>query len=148
MKKICVIDGMGGGIGSEIISHLNKKLAKQKTPGSPGIPGTELVILALGTNAGATERMIAAGASRGASGENAIKINTAGADFIIGPIGIAFPNALMGEITPTIAESISLSPAIKILIPVTQTHYIIPGLEDKPLAEFIEQGIEKILDVL
>lgn len=132
MKTVCVIDGMGGGIGAEIIAHLRRKFQD------------EITILALGTNAGATERMLSAKASRGATGENAIKINAPAADFIIGPLGIAFPNALMGEITPAMAESISLSRGIKILIPVAQSHYYIPGLEERPLGELIALGIERI----
>ncbi|MEW5719276.1 MAG: DUF3842 family protein, partial [Chloroflexota bacterium] len=57
---IAVIDGMGGGIGVQIVALLRQEL-----------PDVE--ILALGANAVATDRMIQAKASRGASGENAIR---------------------------------------------------------------------------
>jgi predicted transcriptional regulator len=55
MKRICVIDGQGGGIGSAIIKRL-KGLLKETVE-----------IVALGTNAIATAQMLKAKANRGAS---------------------------------------------------------------------------------
>ena len=124
--KIAVIDGMGGGIGAEIVAQLRKKL------------DGNVSVIALGTNASATERMMQAKASKGATGENAIVISIRNADFIIGPIGIAFPNSIMGEITPRIAEAVSLAPGKKILIPVLQPHYDIIGVGNYSLNEFID----------
>ena len=63
MKRICVIDGQGGGIGSAIIKRL--KDAFEET----------IEVVALGTNAIATTQMLKARANRGASGENAIVQN-------------------------------------------------------------------------
>jgi NAD(P)-dependent dehydrogenase (short-subunit alcohol dehydrogenase family) len=60
VKRICVIDGQGGGIGAAIIKTLKKKY------------GETVEILALGTNAIATSQMLKAGANRGATGENPI----------------------------------------------------------------------------
>ncbi len=122
---VAVIDGMGGGIGAEIINLIKKEIKEG------------LTIMALGTNASATERMMQAKPNRGATGENAIRISVRDADYIIGPIGIAFPNSMMGEITPAMAEAVSLSHARKILLPVMQSHYIIPGLEERPLNELM-----------
>ena len=53
-KKICVIDGQGGGIGSAIIKKLKVAF------------GESVEILALGTNAIATAQMLKAQANRGA----------------------------------------------------------------------------------
>ncbi len=133
---VAVIDGMGGGIGAEIINQIKKDIKDNVT------------VIALGTNASATERMMQAKATRGASGENAIRISVREADFIIGPIGIAFPNAMMGEITPAIAEIISLSTAKKILIPINQPHYIIPGIEERSLNDSINLAIKYIKKIL
>ena len=60
MKRIGVIDGQGGGIGSTIIKRLRN--AFEET----------IEIVALGTNAIATTQMLKARANRGASGENAM----------------------------------------------------------------------------
>ena len=136
MMIVAVIDGMGGGIGAEIVNQIRKDIPD------------DIVILALGTNASATERMMQAKANRGATGENAIRISVRDADFIIGPIGIAFPNAMMGEITPAIAETVSLASAKKILIPVNQLHYIIPGIESRPLNDFISLAVRYIKERL
>ena len=53
MKKICVIDGQGGGIGSAIIKKMKDTF------------GESIEIIALGTNAIATAQMIKARANRG-----------------------------------------------------------------------------------
>ena len=71
-KKICVIDGQGGGIGATLIKHIQSRY-----------PG-EMEILALGTNAIATAQMMKAGANRGASGENAIVRTVSRSDLIVG----------------------------------------------------------------
>ncbi|MDR1894576.1 MAG: DUF3842 family protein [Spirochaetales bacterium] len=136
MKTLCVIDGMGGGIGAEIITRLRRELPE------------DLRIIALGANAAATERMIQARAHQGATGENAILLNVRQADFILGPLGIAFPNALMGEITPAMAESLSLAPGVKILIPVPQPHYHLVGLREEPLGELIAQAVDRLKSLL
>lgn len=77
MKRICVIDGQGGGIGAEIIKALKKKY------------GETIEILALGTNAVATSQMLKAGANRGATGENPVVRNVALVDLILGTVAIA-----------------------------------------------------------
>jgi uncharacterized protein DUF3842 len=102
MKKICVIDGQGGGIGSTIIKKLKELF--QET----------IEIIALGTNAIATAQMLKARANRGASGENAIVQTVKTVDIIIGPVGIIIANAMMGEVTPKIAKAVATSPAKKI----------------------------------
>jgi len=107
MKRICVIDGQGGGIGSAIIKRLQD--AFEET----------IEIVALGTNAIATTQMLKARANRGASGENAIVQTVKTVDIIVGPIGIIMAHAMMGEVTPKIAEAIAGSQAKKILIPLS-----------------------------
>lgn len=125
---IAVIDGMGGGIGVQIVTQVRQEL-----------PDTE--ILALGANAVATDRMIQAKATRGASGENAIRVSVGLADFIIAPIGVIVPNSMLGEITPAIAEAVSGARGRKLLLPVNQAHFEIIGIENKPLAKQISAAI-------
>ncbi|NNK83982.1 MAG: DUF3842 family protein [Desulfobacterales bacterium] len=130
MKKICVIDGQGGGIGSTIIKKLKELL--QET----------VEIIALGTNAIATAQMLKSMANRGASGENAIVQTVKTVDIIIGPVGIIIVNAMMGEVTPKIAAAVADSPAKKILIPLTQENIEIVGISSVPLPHIIEDLIE------
>ncbi|MBC2695356.1 MAG: DUF3842 family protein [Desulfobacteraceae bacterium] len=133
MKRICVIDGQGGGIGSTIIKKLKEYV------------GEKVEIIALGANAIATSQMLKARANRGASGENAIVHTIQSVDVIIGPIGIILANAMMGEITPKIAEAVASSPAKKLLIPLTQENVEIVGLSSIPLPRFIELLIQENL---
>ena len=133
MKRICVIDGQGGGIGSAIIKKLKECFDET------------VEIIALGANAIATSQMLKARANRGASGENAIVHTIKSVDVIIGPIGIILANAMMGEITPKIAEAVASSPAKKLLIPLTQENLEIIGLSSIPLPRFIESLIQENL---
>jgi hypothetical protein len=129
---IAVIDGMGGGLGVQLVIQLKAQLM------------SKVEIIALGTNALATNSMVKAGAHRGATGENAIAVSVKGSDIVVGPIGIVIPNALMGEITPRIAAAIAGTDARKILIPVNQNHFEIAGLDSKPMAFWIKEAVSRI----
>jgi hypothetical protein len=135
MKRIVVIDGMGGGIGAGLIEKL-----KQVSNGAE--------IIALGANGVAAERMVKAGAARGASGENAIKVSVAEADFILGPIGIVIGNSMMGEISPAVAEAILAARGERILLPLQNEHFILAGLENQPLSRAIEKAAELLRERL
>jgi hypothetical protein len=130
--KIVIIDGMGGGIGAQIIAQLRQEIQHRAE------------IIALGTNATATDRMVRAGADRGASGENAIRVSAQPADIIIGPIGIVIPDSMMGELTSIMAQAVFASKAEKFLIPIVQQHFTIVGYESKPLGSLISQTIQII----
>ena len=130
--KIAVIDGMGGGIGVQIVTQLRQELP------------LDTEIIALGANAVATDRMMQAKASRGASGENAIRVSINQADVILAPIGVMIPNSMMGEITPGIAEAIAGAPGRKLLLPVNQPHFEIVGVEWKALTKQIAAAIDLI----
>jgi hypothetical protein len=133
---VAVIDGMGGGIGAQIVTQLRQELP------------LDVEILALGTNAVATDRMMKARASRGASGENAIRVSIGQADFILAPIGVVVPNSLMGEVTPAIAEAIAGAPGRKLLLPINQPHFQIVGIEWKALTKQISAAIQVIRQAL
>ncbi|MFO7752402.1 MAG: DUF3842 family protein [Desulfobacteraceae bacterium] len=129
-KIICVIDGQGGGIGATIIKKLKDAF------------GETIEILALGTNAIATAQMLKARSNRGASGTNAIVQTVRGADLIIGPVAIIMPNSMMGELTPQMAEAIAVSPARKLLLPLTQENLEIVGQVHTPLPQLVDELIE------
>ncbi len=66
-------------------------------------------------------------------------------DVIIGPIGIIMAHAMLGEVTPAMAEAVSRSPAKKILLPLSQENIEIAGIEDVPLPRLIEALINQNL---
>jgi hypothetical protein len=144
MKRIMIIDGLGGGIGVQLIERLMEGL--NKTDNKADKNSAE--IIALGTNAVATERMLKAGAQRGATGENALRVSAARADIIAGPIGIVIPDAMMGEITADIARAVLASPAHRVLLHLQNEHFILAGLEQLPLTKIIDKAIDQILALL
>jgi hypothetical protein len=132
MLKIIVIDGQGGGIGSLIVKRLRDEF------------GDIIEILALGTNATATSAMMKSRADKGATGENAIVLNADRADILIGPLSIMLPNAMLGELTPKMAEAIVLSKAKKFLLPLNQEGVNVIGIEKEPLPHLIEKIVEVV----
>ena len=133
MKKFCVIDGQGGGIGAALIKHLKE------------IYGEHVELIALGTNAIATAQMLKAGANRGASGENAIVQTVRTADLIVGPIAITWANAMLGEVTSGMAAAITSSPAPKVLLPLTQESVVLVGVVLEPLPHLIQRMVKEII---
>jgi hypothetical protein len=133
MKRIGVMDGQGGGIGSAIIKKLKEAF------------GESVEIIALGTNAIATAQMLKARANRGASGENAIVRTASSLDVILGPLGIVLAHAMMGEVTPRMAEAVSASPARKLLLPLSQENVAIAGVTAGPLPHLVDELIERYL---
>lgn len=129
---IAVIDGMGGGIGAQIISNLREELP------------TYIEIYALGTNAIATSAMMKAHANKGATGENAIIVSSKKANIIVGPVSITMPNSMMGEVTNKISEAIIESEALKILLPIMPEDVELVGVENKPLALLIKDCVKSI----
>ncbi len=135
-KKICIIDGQGGGIGSTIIKRIKERFDEK------------VEVIALGTNAIATAQMLKARANKGASGSNAIVQTVKKADVIIGPMGIIMPHAMMGEVTGEIAEAICLSSARKVLLPLTQENIAIVGVTGLPLPQLVDELIDTHLSFL
>lgn len=132
--KVLVIDGQGGKMGRALVENI----LKQNIP-------CELV--AIGTNALATEAMLKGGATAAATGENPVVVNAKDADVIAGPMGIIAANALLGEVTPSMALAISESRALKVLIPVNRCGIFAAGTEDKTPAQYIDSAVRKIAEV-
>jgi len=129
--KILVIDGMGGGVGKSFIENVKKGLQ-------------DVEIIAVGTNAIATTAMLKAGANYGATGENAVIYNAARVDFIIGVLGIAFANSMHGEVSPQMAQAVSISPAHKILLPVDKCSVSVTGVNAASMQDCINEAVEKL----
>lgn len=134
--RVAVIDGQGGGIGKYIIERLRKDFPE------------DVEILALGTNALAASAMLKAGANEGASGENAICFNADKVDIIVGPLGIVMANAMLGEITPKMAEAVSTSRSTKVLLPITRDDIVLAGYSSEPLPHLIADAVNKIKEML
>lgn len=137
--KIAVIDGQGGGIGKALVEAIKSSQLMEK------IKPESVEIYAFGTNALATSLMIKAGAQFGATGENSILVNASKMDYIMGPIGIISANALLGELTPKMAEAISSASADKILIPIHRCNIKVAGVLSKPLSAYVEDAIEYLI---
>lgn len=133
---IAVIDGMGGGLGAQLVGSLTAQL------------GAKAEVIALGANSLATSNMVRAGAARGATGENAILFSLRRARIVAGPIGIVMANSMMGEITPRIAEAVASCDARKVLLPVTQSHVEVIGLETRPMATVIREAVARIAEIV
>lgn len=131
-KRICVIDGQGGGIGTTLIKYLKETFKE------------EVELIALGTNAIATAQMLKAGANKGASGANAICYAVRQVDFIVGSVAVSWANAMLGEVTPKMAEAVSSSAALKVLLPLSQERVEIVGIQKEPLPHLVQEAVEKI----
>lgn len=134
MKKVLIIDGQGGLLGKQIVEAVRKIIP-------------EAQIIAVGTNIAATSSMLKAGADNGATGENAVIVCSRTADIIVGPVGIAIADSLLGEITPAMAAAVGQSNAAKILIPVNKCNNIIVGVSDKKTSDLIAEAISKIEEI-
>lgn len=130
--KIVVIDGQGGSLGRALCDAVCRAL-----------PGAE--VLCVGTNAVATSNMMNAPVSAGASGENAVVYNVQTADYVVGPVGIVFANAMYGEVTPKMAEAVSSCSAKKILVPMTKCNATVVGVEPKSVSKYIEDVVACLL---
>ena len=120
--KVVVIDGQGGGLGKQVISALKGKY------------NDTISVVAIGTNAVATQAMLKAGADISATGENPLKVN---ADVIIGPVGIVIANSLFGEVTPKMAKAVGKSRAKRLLIPVNLCSNIVIGVNNTSIATMV-----------
>ena len=134
-KPILIIDGQGGGMGRALITQLRAA-------------GCTREILAVGANAAATAAMRKAGATAGATGENAVLVNAPRAAVITGPLGIVLADSLLGECTAAMAAAVARSPAHKVLVPVSRCGVAVAGVEEMPLADYITDAVRHILALI
>ena len=132
--KVLVIDGQGGGLGRQLVSAL-----------AAACPEAELT--AVGTNSLAANAMLKAGASRAATGENAVVVNCRRADIIVGPIGIVIADALLGEITPTMAAAVCQSGARRVLVPINHCENYVVGVPDQPVSQLVPAAAQKVQEL-
>ena len=133
--KIAVIDGQGGRLGCLLVEQIRARLPQAS-------------ILALGTNTAATAAMLKAGANMGATGENPVVRGVADADAVLGPVGIVVSNAILGEVTPVMAEAVGSCRAKKFLIPMNSCGVTVAGVEELPLPAYVSQAVEALVGEL
>lgn len=129
--NILVIDAQGGGIGRQVVSAIRKTFPQQH-------------IVAVGTNSAATSAMLKAGADDAATGENAVVVCCRTADVIIGPVGIVIADALLGEITPRMAQAVAQADAKRILIPINHCDNIVVGVSDLNIRHLLEEVLAEL----
>ena len=114
--NILIIDGQGGRLGRKLLEELRKACPKAE-------------ITAVGTNSIATQNMLASGcADHLATGENAVVVACRTAQVIVGPFGIATADAMMGEISPAMANAVAASAAYRVLVPMNLCNTYVAGV--------------------
>ena len=129
--KIVIVDGQGGKLGKLLVEQL-----KQACP--------QVQLYAIGTNSIATATMLKAGADFGATGENPVIRNVMDADVVLGPMGIVVAHAILGEVTPAMAEAVGGCRAKKLLIPMNSCGVCVAGVQELPLSAYVAQIVEQI----
>ena len=134
MKKILVIDGQGGRLGRKLAEGIRKVC-----------PDAD--ITAVGTNSIATENMMRSEcANHLATGENAVIVCARNADIIVGPFGIATADAMLGEISPAMANAVASSAAYRVLIPMNLCNTYVAGVSQGSAA-ILEDALEHIRQI-
>ena len=129
--RILVIDGQGGRLGRKLLENIRRTC-----------PDAE--ISAVGTNSIATENMMNSGcADNLATGENAVIVACRSAQVIVGPFGIATADAMMGEISPAMANAVASSAAYRVLIPMNLCNTYIAGVASGSAA-ILEDAMQQI----
>ncbi len=129
--KIVVVDGQGGRLGRLLVEEVKARLPQAQ-------------VYALGTNTVATAAMLKAGADFGATGENPVVRNVADADGVLGPVGIVVANAILGEVTPAMAEAVGSCRAKKFLIPMNSCGVVVAGVGELPMSAYVSLAAEAL----
>ena len=132
--NILVVDGQGGRLGRKLLESIRKTCP-------------EAHITAVGTNSMATEYMMNSNcANQLATGENAVIVACRSAQIIVGPFGIAIADAMMGEISPAMANAVASSAAYRVLIPMNLCNTYVAGIM-KGSAAIMEDAMNHIKEL-
>ena len=133
--KIVVIDGQGGRLGKLLVEGVRSRMPQAE-------------IYAIGTNALATAAMLKAGADFGATGENPVIRAVMDADGVLGPVGIVVANAILGEVTPAMAEAVGSCRGKKFLVPMNNCGVMVAGMSEQPLSAYVACAVEALAAAL
>ena len=132
--KIVVIDGQGGRLGGLLVERVKARLPQAR-------------VYALGTNTAATAAMLKAGADFGATGEHPVVRNVMDADGVLGPVGVVVANAILGEVTPAMAEAVGSCRAKKFLVPMNSCGVVVAGVEELPLPAYVARAVDALAGI-
>ena len=133
--NILVIDGQGGRLGRKLVESIRRACP-------------DATITAVGTNSMATENMMNSNCvNQLATGENAVIVACRTAQIIVGPFGIATADAMMGEISPAMANAVASSPAYRVLIPMNLCNTYVAGVI-KGSAAILEDAVAHIRELV
>ena len=127
--KIVIMDGQGGRLGKLLVEEVRARLPQAQ-------------IYAFGTNTAATATMLKAGAHFGAPGENPVVRGVADADAVLGPVGIVVAHAILGEVTPAMAEAVGGCRARKFLVPMNSCGVLVAGVQENSLPAYVAQAVD------
>lgn len=130
--KIIIIDGQGGRLGKLLVEEVRARIPRSQ-------------IYAIGTNSIATATMLKAGADFGATGENPVVRAVMDADAVLGPVGIVVAHAILGEVTPTMAEAVGGCRARKFLVPMNSCGVMVAGVKEQSLSSYVTQAVDELL---
>jgi Domain of unknown function (DUF3842) len=130
--RVCVIDGRGGGLGSQLVARLQSEL------------GQDHNIVALGTNRAAAAAMKRAGATQVGVGPRAIADALPAVDVIVTSLNLVLPGAMLGEVTPEVVHAILEARATKVLLPLNQVRLEIVGAGPCTLEALITQSLSRV----
>ena len=133
--KIVVVDGQGGRLGKLLVEGVKARLPRAQ-------------VYTLGTNSIATSTMLKAGADFGATGENPVIRGVMDADAVLGPVGIVVAHAILGEVTPAMAEAVGGCRAKKFLVPMNSCGVVVAGVKEQPLPAYVAQAVEQMAEFL
>lgn len=127
--KIVIVDGQGGRLGKLLVEEVRARLPQAQ-------------IYAFGTNTAATATMLKAGAHFGATGENPVIRGVADADAVLGPVGIVVAHAILGEVTPAMAEAVGGCRARKFLVPMNSCGVLVAGVQENSVSAYVAQAVD------
>ena len=111
---ILVVDGQGGGLGRLLVRELKG-----------AFPQAE--IAAVGTNSTAANAMM-----------------KAGADIIVGAVGIVIADSMWGEITPRMAQAVGQSDARRVLIPINLCSNLVVGVAEMSMSKLVQAAVDTV----
>ncbi len=130
--KIVIIDGQGGRLGKLLVEAVKKALPQAE-------------VFAFGTNALAAAAMLKSGADHAATGENPVIRGVTDADAVLGPVGVIVAHAILGEVTPAMAEAVGGCRAKKFLIPMNSCGVRVAGVREMPLPAYVEAAVGELV---
>lgn len=136
MMMICVVDGLGGGLGSRVIQGLRDVDAGGNT------------VIGLGLDRVSAEAMKRAGATSIETTPSIIHSLLHGADVIVGSLNLLMPGTMFGQVTPVLVRAMLKSPAKKILLPINNRKVEVVGVEARTLELLIDQAIQRIVSLV